>query len=229
MKNNLFICWHLGLGDAIVCAPIVRHYAGEHELVVIPVKYHNVASVTYLFRDLENVAIRPVEDDREMIMFRDQVWKKQLVLNLGGFGDNFLGQQWDSCMYRQAGLPFDLRWDGWQCKRDEAAEKLVFDITPFNHSCKNVFVHDDLKRGFKIDDSHVLKDSWMLCPDPEVSTILFHWRAVFEACDEIHCIASSFAHFIDSINLPKKPKKFLHAYARAGEPLATFRGWEILT
>jgi hypothetical protein len=72
---NLYVLHHLGMGDHIVMNAIYRNLAATYDLVVLPVKYHNVASMQYMLRDLPNVLIRPVEDDAEMVMFRDHVWK----------------------------------------------------------------------------------------------------------------------------------------------------------
>lgn len=233
-RNNLFICWHLGLGDVIICAPIVRQLALVHEMVCIPIKHHNVPSANYLFRDLPNVVIRGVVDDEEMLMFRDQVWKFK-VLNLGGFGNGFDGGHWDRSMYTQADIPFNARWDYWSCPRDlksehnVACQALSTDLTR-----RTIFLHEDKERGFRFDMNRLTPEVFGECnmvkPFRGASPILFHWRTVLECCDEINCISSSFAAFIDSVPLPKEPKLFLHAYCRPGEPLCEYRKpWTILT
>ena len=125
------------------------------------------------------------------------------------------------------------RWNKWECVRDEKAEDRVHSFWCETLQLSDViFVHDDGSRGMSL---NLLKakhgaPSWVIKPTPSVTPILFHWRKVIEQCDEIHCIASSFAAFIDSIPLPKNPKLFLHAYARPGEPLMKVnKQWEILT
>lgn len=236
-KNNLLIVWHGGLGDHIICNAIVRAKAAIYDLVCLPVKYHNCPSVIYMFRDLPNVTIRPVYGDEDMLFFRDNVWRHE-VLNIGGFGNNFMGAEWDCSMYLQAGVEFSDRWAKWSCQRDEVAEDALFEHvkkqTKYFAGESMIFWHEDEARGMKIkisklpDDAKANPDCCFIGPGP-ITPVLFHWRKVIEACDEIHVIASSFAAFIDSIELPKNPKLFLHAYCRPGEPLMkVHKQWEVL-
>jgi hypothetical protein len=235
--NNLLVIWHLGLGDHIITAPIVRALSLRHELVCIPVKYHNCPSVEYLFRDLKNVVVRPVEDDEDMLFFASDVWKAE-KLWLGSFGPGWDGSEWDVSMYRQAGVEFSDRWNKWECARDEAAEERVFRYATDDVK-RMIFIHDDRSRGITIDEKRpeisATFEQWakhevtVVVPIPVVTPILFHWRKVIEACDELHCIPSSFAAFIDSIDLPKKPKLYLHRYCRINEPLMKVnKDWTIL-
>lgn len=225
--NGLFIQWHLGLGDAIISNAIVRHFAKLYPLIVLPVKYHNVPSVQFMLRDLENVLIRPVEDDAEQIMFAERVWECE-VLRIGGWGipDGRLFDpgHWDRSFYEQGGLPFDLRWSGWKCKRDITSER------GFSFDGPYMFLHDDPTRGFQIDLKRVWGEKTGLrIEKPTQTQHIFQWWNIVEHAEEIHCIPSSFAHWIDSIDLPKNPRLFLHAYTRKGEPLAIFKkNWEIL-
>jgi hypothetical protein len=247
-RNNLLILTHLGLGDAIIINAIVREKAKVHDLVCLPVKYHNVPSVVYMLRDLDNVTIRPVEHDEDMLYFAQNVWKWN-TLWLGQFGPMFDPTNWDVSMFRQAQVEFSDRWGKWECPRDEKAEHRIFDqYGELRRDDKDrwvIFLHEDPSRGFKIN-----RGRWGKLPEAifdlsempggikgvrtiapiSLSNVLFHWRKVIEACDEIHCIPSSFAAFIDSIPLPKNPKLFLHAYARPREALMKVqKNWEILT
>lgn len=235
--NNLLIMSHGGLGDFIIINSIIRAKAKLHELVCLPVKYGNVPSVTYMLRDLDNVVIRPVEDDEEALFFRDSIWKFQ-TLNLGGFGNGFDGRTWDFSFYLQAGVEYQDRWSKWACPRDEAAEQKVFmaatdDVKPM------VFLHCDRTRGLVFDEkrpeilpvfkSWERRETTCVSPQPFITPILFHWRKVIEHCDEIHCMSSSFSAFIDSIDLPKNPKLFLHQYVRGNEAICGYqKNWEIL-
>lgn len=232
MKDYLLIRWHLGLGDAIICNAIVRHYATQHELVCLPVKYHNVPSVQYMFKDLSNVVIRPVYGDEDMNFFADTVWKGP-KLGLGMYGAGFYGSLFDRSFYSQAGLDFDLRWSGWKCEFDEKTA-----VEYCNYAGQPVyFVHDDPTRGFVIDKSK--SDSlwamaehpkWICRPDPLYSPNLFAWTSWILRATEIHCINSSFALFIDSIDLPNNPPLYLHLYARSGGEVPTFKkNWIRLT
>jgi hypothetical protein len=235
-RNYLLIRGHLGLGDTIICAPIVRAKSLTHDLVCVLAKHHNLPSTEYLFRDLPNVVVRGVLDDSDADFFTSQVWKDD-VLHIGCFAPGFDGSEWDVSMYRQAGVEFGDRWNKWSCPRDENGEDIplarqLFMGRKIPTPAGAIFVHQDRARGLNMDFTLFMDvcspHAWIIEPEP-ITPILFHWRKVIEVCDEIHCIASSFAAFIDSIDLPKKPKLFLHAYARPGEPLMrVLKEWEVL-
>jgi hypothetical protein len=231
--------WHLGLGDSIICNGMVRMLAPMYELLCLPVKYHNCSSVEYMFRDLPNVVIRPVENDDELCFFANNVWKSK-TLGLGCHSaQQFDGTNWDVEFYRHAGVEFSDRWEKFICPRDLKAEHNVAVKVLTDDLCGEypVFIHEDTSRGIIINRNRINRNRTEGSNQPTMwiypvrySPILFHWRTVIECCDEIHCIPSSFAHFIDSIDLPKKPKKYLHVYTRPGEPPAKFKpDWEILT
>jgi hypothetical protein len=235
--KRLLVVHHLGLGDIIVCNAIYRKLAAENELLCLPVKYHNVPSVAFMLRDLENVCFRPVEDDEEMLMFRDRVWNGE-VLGLGLYAHPFDGRIWDQEFYRHAGMSMQMRWDGWKCDRDRSKEmhsdwtigtgkRLGWDITNLREE-PWAFFHQDLRRGIKIDYNRI-ENIPALRVSPSPTEHIFQWWNVIELAPEIHCICSSFALFIDSIELPAKPKLFIHAYARPCEPLPLFqKDWTIL-
>lgn len=235
-KNIEGVCvlGHLGLGDHIILNAVYRHYANVFPLVCILVKYHNVPSVTFMLRDLQNVVIRPVEDDEEAVFFFTQVWKSDRA-GLGVYGPGMNFKEWDQSFYRQAGISFQRRWDDWKCKRDEGMENQL-DLPRWGSNWPiedMIFVHDDRDRGFEI---NATSDPLMYQGHAAGSRIvrpnktglpLFIYQKWIERAVEIHAICSSFSLFIDSIELPKNPKLVLHDIR--GEPLPVYRkNWEIV-
>lgn len=222
MKDHLLIQWHLGLGDAVICNAIVRHYATQHELVCVPVKYHNCVSVEYMLRDAPNVVIRPVEDDEDMQFFANEVWKGH-KLGLGMYGRTaFDPQRFDREFFRQAGLDFDLRWAGWNCERDAAIEdKVMMEFFGSKATFGYGFYHDDKERGFAIKPEYT---AGMFNILPWMQYPLMAWQGIVERAEAIHCINSSFALFVDSLKeLPTNPKLYLHLYSRPGGEVPTFK------
>lgn len=227
MKDHLLVVHHLGLGDHILCNAIYRHLAIQHELVCLPVKYHNVLSVQYMLRDVPNIVIRPVEHDEDMVFFRDYVWRGP-KFGLGMYGGAFKPEQFDREFYRQAGLDFDLRWEGWKCERDVVAEQRGNSVW---FADETTLVHDDYLRGMEIDWNRlsVLHGDATPINRPsfqrvqKLDTIFDYW-GVIERVPAIHCINSSFALFVDSLKeLPMNPKLYLHLYARPGGEVPTFK------
>lgn len=235
--NGILVIGHLGLGDQIIMNALYRQLATGYYLVVVPVKYHNLVSVAHMLKDVPNILLRPVEDDDEMIMVRDKVWKGK-VLNLGMYGTPaFNGSIFDQEFYKHAQMDFKSRWDKFKVTR---SEKEIAVPLSYQFNQPIWFVHDDPLRSYCID----LKKTeisgtfgqvpMLIFPNPKQSPNLFDWRKYIEAADEIHVINSSFAILIDSIDLPKNPKLFLHVYARGcngdGGEMPTFKkDWNKIT
>lgn len=220
--RGILLNFHLGLGDAIICNAIVRHLAAQHKLVCIPCKYHNANSVQFMFRDLTNLVIRPVEDSDEAEMFRTKVWEGW-ILNIGATAYGFNLENWSESFYWQANLDPELRWTGWKCVPDLSCLKGDKLLEPF------LFVHDDWDRGMKILPDRITSPIGRIVrPSQNQSGHIFEWWNMLERAAELHCISSSFALLADSIDLPNNPRLFIHHYARP-EPLPKFKkNWEIL-
>lgn len=219
-SRALFIRWHLGLGDALICNGLVRHFA-KSRTVIVPAKHHNVPSATFMFRDDPNIQVLPVQDDKAADEWAP--WDAY-VLKLGMFGENFSFHEWDRVMYKQAGVPFDVRWTGFKVERHPSSE-----IQP--PSGKFAFVHDDHGRGMDITDAELPELPLIYA---EKQPTIFSYCRVIEEAEEIHVVDSAFLSLVESI--PTKAKRLvLHRYARpnskengyAGPPTLR-KDWKII-
>jgi len=222
--KRLVIYCHLGLGDAIICNAIVRDRASRYDRVVYFCKHHNHPSVKFMFRDLPNVWVVQASDDADAERFLSDRAKSEEVLRLGGTGDNFVGAEFDKSFYRQAGVPFEHRWDRWSVLRGSTELR-----APCFTDTKYAFIHSDPARGFNVDPFKLpsrVECEWV---EPNKTENIFEWWSIIENAEEIHVINSSFLHFIDSI--PTKAKRHvLHKYARPQGEYPTLRkDWKILT
>lgn len=221
--KSLVIRSHLGAGDMLIINAIVRERATKFDEVYLPCKTHNVPSVRFMFRDLPNVYVWGVRDDNEADKFTsDRIYCGSKVLGLGLFAyeKEFDIDQWDREMYRQAGLPFEQRWDGFRAVRDPSRE-----LEPGVDSW--VFAHQDSARRFEINVNRMPRGN-VLSPIPGRRHNIFDYWPLIENAEEIHCIDSCFAILADSI--PTKAKRHvLHLYARPGALPPHYRkNWEIL-
>lgn len=218
---SLFIRWHGGLGDAIICNALVRHFAAKGPAIVTA-KHHNMGSVEFMFRDDQNITALPVADDAEAD--RLCIAHKGEVLQLGMFGPNFTFKDWSDCFYRQAGLNPDLRWHGFRVQREWGSE-----LWPPEGDY--AFVHEDRARKMIVRDE-------LLPPMPivlaEKRDTIFAYLGVIENAAEIHCIDSAFLALCDQIKT-KAHRLGLHRYARpnskengyAGPPTLR-KNWEVI-
>lgn len=213
--TTLFVLWHLGLGDAILCNGLVRTLAGKRKRLALPVKDRNLASVSAMFSDLDNISIVPVKDDDDAVALA----KEYPSLRLGLFskkGCEF--KAWDRQFYEQAGVEFEMRWKAFAlpCPLPELP------IAPAPYA----FVHDDEKRGYAVKRG---LPEHLSIQRPKLTKSIFDHLPLLRQASEIHCIDSSFALLADSI--PCQAKRYcLHAYARTGpSALPAYRKpWEIL-
>lgn len=187
-----YISYHLGLGDAIICAGLVN-YLSKKEEVIIPCYVKNLVSVISIHIANPNVTIIAVKDDKEKQEFVDR-HTNSIILN----GDNF-----PKGFYEQAGIDWKERWDS--CPVYESAD--LFGAIKGDKF--DVFIHDDASRGF------IIKQYGKRFRDSGKSILCY----VFQLCmyHEIHCIDSSFLHLIECIPLEafvNSPKFFYHKSAR---------------
>jgi hypothetical protein len=212
--NKLFIRQNLGLGDHIICNAIVRHYAKDNE-VELGVYPHNLVSVKAMFSDLPNVTFKE-GDDIELNVYTATT--PHPVLRLG-FGCRFFNSwKFDSEFYAQAGLPFEMRWNGFKHAPVEQIN------TP---SYQYVFVHDDPERGMVIDRKHIRSGMDVVVASKNKLLPIGAYMELLQSASEIHCIDSSFALLADSI--PTAGRKFLHRYCRPNGEHPVYRNrWEII-
>ena len=99
-----FISYHLGLGDAILCAGLIN-YLSEKEEIAIPCYLHNYKSVHDIYLGNPNVRIITIRDEKDIEYLEKVLYPREtLSLNGSNFPKGFYGQadvpwkeRWDSC------------------------------------------------------------------------------------------------------------------------------------
>lgn len=212
--TSLFLKWHLGLGDAIICNGLVRTLADRYSRVYLPAKYHNVCSVFWMFQDLPNVTVVPVENDRAMLFQAERHIPGVMGLgcwSAGGLRDR---NHWDEQFYTDANVPFDQRWDAFDIPGVESED------TPRH---PYAFLHHDPARGYRIRQQPTIP-----IHEPRPMPHLFWNLDLLCNADEIHVIDSAYLNLAESVVTDAK-RLVIHAYARHETGLPTLRkNWEIL-
>lgn len=213
MVMALFLAWHLGLGDAIICNGLVRELASRHKEVVLPVKIPNVPSVRFMFSDLKNVKLIPIRKEIEVLPSA----KGYDFMGLGTWSDRKSVPRigWDRQFYEDAGVPFELRWDGF------SAPAPTFLVPP---NGRYAFVHHQPEQGRKI--VH-LPDLPII--EPSRPPHIFYHIGIIAGAEEIHVVNSCFLNLIESIYPISAKRLVLHNYARTDStPPTLHKSWEIL-
>lgn len=224
------IVHNLGLGDHIICAPIVARMASEtSDKVVLPCWVHNKQSVESFFVNYPNVFVVPIEKESQLKDFEPG-------LRLGHYSDipRNDGEDFISWFYRQADFPLEER-DKW-CPLHSAAQVMSDSFVAigepdqfgrrFQDNSPFIFKHDDSTRGYVFRESNP-KSLPVYKPHDKGS--IFVWYHLIKTATEIHCIDSSFLHLADA--LPTTGRLYFHRYARSGDHnknLALRKKWEIL-
>lgn len=190
------INWHLGLGDAIICAPIAIKYLNPGYVMSTQ---GNFISVDSIFQGTD-VGVHVVKDKFPV---------DGAALNLGHYGiPREEGESFDRWFFRQAGMDITDRSlcpitnGAWKETEQHRIEARDF-----------IFLHEDSERGFFVNRDK-LPMKVIVTPYAKMESILAYSELIINA-KEVHVIDSVFLHLAD--RLPCKGKLFWHRYARANE------------
>lgn len=199
-----YVLWHLGLGDAIICAGLIAALIKQHEKLILPVKPENMVSVKAIFKNFPNVEFFELTNDEMASLFFLRATEEQSI-RLGWYGDEDPreGESFDAWFYRQAGVDFNARWD-LNPLRDYIGDNDT--VGPKTYA----FIHDSFERGFNIPRNKIYTP-FEVVPKIHPSGILHYAKAIRNAA-EIHVIDSAFLHLVES--LPTMGKLYLHRYPR---------------
>ena len=212
------------MGDLIICNAIFRHFGERHRVVAVPVRSIYFHSATYMLRDTPSIRVVPTAGNAEALRLVNTFRPSGPVLLLGNKGTNYRREEFDRSFYEQAGLPFEMRWRAFTLPRDASAERPAPE-RPY------AFLHDDALRGFVIDRSKPCFSGLPVrVPSVGVTPNIFGWLPTILNAAEIHCIDSSFALLVDSLDIDPAVHLYLHRYARPALTVPTYRlHWQYLT
>lgn len=219
----MYVLHHLGLGDHIICNGLVRELAKKHDYIILICKPHNLPSVEFMYRDIDNLYFLEFDDgEKAMEYLADK--EKVLVGRYNGkyWSTNTL-TSFDEIFYKQIEIPHSKRWSGFYVERDRAREKSLFEKYNVREG-KYTFVHDDASRGFIIDEKYL--NGKIIRPDRAFTDNIFDYIYLLQCARTIHCIDSSFRLLIDSV--PIGADLYFHWYPRKATPFETpqtLRSW----
>ena len=150
-------------------------------------------------------------------------WRENPNLPIGDeFGDNPEEWRCEQQWYKNAIIPFRLKWDNFYLERNLEKEKEIFyDKLELKDNEEFIFLHEDTTRGFeyrpegyKINRKYINKDIKTIelldIQDISVLDLIY----TFEKAKEIHSFNSGIAIFIDLVLKEDHPALFYHDYVR---------------
>ena len=232
---NIFIYQHLGLGDMIINNALIRYLIKinpKTNFFLIFCKKMHIKSIKFMFRDLKKIKIVAISDDQKKEKLEVNKYLKNYKSNyeLIKIGHDFYlptknlnpdkNNPWHctTIFYKQFGLPFDYNLKNSFWKRNYKNEKKLF-----NRLIKNpknyVFIHDDIKRGLKINTNKFSKDIEIIKNDEK--NLIFDYGLILENAKEIHLIESSFRQLSDALKLKTK-KLYLYKDERTDYSMSLY-------
>lgn len=229
--RKIFLRPHLGLGDHLICAGLVRKLAEEALSLVLPVKEFYTVSISQLFSDLPKVKILPIDpraENQEVAFWWERYEAEGYeLLALGSFGKDFMakGAGFDESFYIQAGLDPQLRWSNFSYVRRPEMEQQFKTHVLRAHKIEPgepySFLHDDPQRALRINPERIPRDVTFIRPLPEWTSNVLFYRALIEGAESLHLIDSSFAILADFFDLSGVTMKVIHRYVRPEQKTLT--------
>ena len=217
----LYIHHHLGLGDHFVCNGLVREFAKTNRPIGLFCKHHNLSTISYMYRDLQNLKLIGINDDKD-------------VLNVDapclriGFGISQMICQayritWDQSFYAQYSLDFSKRWTSFYFQRDSDRENSIFlTLNPIKE--RYALIHSLGSDGIdRLNHSAVDPTLKVIRIEKGATDNLLDYAMLIENATEIHCVDSSFKHLCDSFRLTAKA--FYHNMPARGEQHQQQNNW----
>lgn len=209
--STLIIRGHQGMGDHIICCGMYRHFAKNREVIVLAHSGRVAKNVAFMLSDLPNVCVVDYPDDRTM----DESLACETdcqILRMGAAAGEPHFDRWkfDREFYRQANVPFWLRWDAFAFPNCPQI-KWVCDDYAFMHE------RPDLSASIPVG---ALPQGSIARPIADYT--IFQHRDLILNAKELHCVSSSFAAFADCFAMHNIP---LYFYANGREVPAHQNGW----
>jgi len=195
-----YIYTHLGLGDHIICNGLVRSLINPYEKYTLFVKSHNLKTVQFMYRDLDNMCFYVADDSGVSNYIKENnISDKDLII--AGFMSHPNAKSFDESFYLQNNLPISSRWENFYVQRDFESEMRIFNHFGVKEH-EYVFIHDDASRGYLIDEDLVVnKNLKIVRPEIGLTDNVFDYCYIMEKSKESHFIDSSFRLIFDSLKL----------------------------
>jgi hypothetical protein len=195
-----YIYHHLGLGDHIICNGLVRTLIRPDEKYTMFVKPHNLTTVKFMYRDLNNLEFISGNDKFvNDFITQNKINRNDLII--AGFYRHPNSKEFDDSFYLQNNISFLNRWTQFKVERDLESEYKLFKKFGIKEN-EYIFIHDDFKRNYIINNEFVInKDLPVIKPIEGYTDNVFDYCYLMEKSIESHFIDSSFKLIFDSLRL----------------------------
>lgn len=224
-KNVVVLEPHLGLGDNLVCLPLMRELSARSPntrfyYVCLPRCYQSLA---WMFQDLNNVFLFAVDSGREARQLASFLNASYLPIGI----ENVDIKRFDEFFYKQHQIPFEKRWANCAVPPGPRSDALYEQLNPTHEpyilvcNSESGLVSYDLKIVNSLNKK-------VITVYPATNNI-FDWTKLALLADEIHTIDTSFVHFVENLFCQKPHKQFFYHLARKSPTEFTRRlPWKVI-
>lgn len=199
--KEIVVHHHLGLGDHFICNGLINKLS-ETSFIHLICKETNVDTVTFLYKDNNNIKVVPIKDEKLDIFY--YVQKNKLELLKIGFSD-FSNKTFDKSFYEQFGYDFILRYNNFKLPVNTIDSVFLYNKLAENQSDYCLISNICSEGTFDLNINNSLHKIYVV---PGVTRNLLDYTMLIEYAKEIHCIDSAFYHLVDSIGV--NAKLFFH-------------------
>jgi hypothetical protein len=207
LEDEIILYHHLGLGDHIICNGLVNYLAeNQFRKVNLIVNKKFDKSLSYLYRNSKNVNLVKVDLDYDNNADSDVLdFASKTNLQILKIGWEKVGKtRFFKAFYKQLGLPYSYSYKYFNIDRDyEKEEQLANHLNKFYKTKMEKYnlIHSEASKGnfdLKIDNDN---KNIFVTKESDILNNLFLYYSIAEKADQIHCINSSFVHFVDRIKV----------------------------
>ena len=219
--SSILLDHHNKLGDNIICNGLVREYCKRYDRVGIFCIPRYYISVSFMYRDLENLVLETSMNHRDKQISRflnrftlgEKHYDKIKIL----YDDTELGIPAERQFYALAGVPHEKKWSSFYVERNRAQELNFFDkVAP---EAPYIFIHDDAVYGSRMQPQKLPSHLKAVRAQIDLTDNIFDYCTVLERAEEIHVVDSVFMFLVDCLPYQNPAQKlFVHRYARSNPP-----------
>ena len=224
---SLNVYTYHGFGDYCIAFGILKEYAKIHDKLLCytdKVDENSINTRKRLFSSIKNVEImEEIYDDKKTHRNLGIAHRKPWFDAVQPWYDNpylpipeWFSENWvfDVVWYKQADVPFQLKWDNFYFERNLKKEKEIFyDIIGLKDNEKYIFLQEDPNRNMKIKREYIKSDIRLIefskFPEINVLDILY----TVEKSKEVHTYNTGLATFMDLMNINHDNLNY-HKYIR---------------
>jgi hypothetical protein len=206
--NNCFIFTGTGFGDHFLINGAVRVYSSFFDKVYISCESNKYEFLQNFYKDNDNIIPVPLQQANNSKTQEIENIKKKL--NISFFLNLHLVDQgmhnnpsYQHKMYELANLPFDVKYEYFHTPYNKKAEILYEKIIKHKEYCLVNCVCSTGKFEYK-----VFTDLPVYYLDFGYTDDILDFEQIIKNASEIHCMDTSFYHWIDCIDV--KAKLFFH-------------------